>query len=265
MSLPIALCQMVSGENPEENFAQLKDLFHQARAGAGWILFPENTLFQRERGSTPVQGLTLDHPYFQELAELAQKWDKDLLLGSVALQDSQSLTNASVAIDREGKIQVVYRKIHLFDVEVEGAPSQQESALFAPGPRPELMEVRGWKLGLSICYDLRFGELYAHYARQQVDVLTVPSSFLQPTGQAHWETLLRARAIEGQCYVLAPAQAGSFRHGHSLAVDPWGRVLVEAQTAGPEVLFAQLDLDRIQQVRRQIPMAQHRKEITLKW
>ncbi len=268
--LKVALCQMVCGEDLESNFLQLKELFVQASSQADWLFFPENCLFQREKSSSPMQSLGLDHPFLGELSRLAQQQQTDIFLGSIPLREEvtaqqQRPSNASLRVHRSGQVEVVYRKIHLFDVDVEGAPSQRESEQFCPGQGPQLMDCSGWRAGLSICYDLRFAELYAHYAREGVDLLTVPSSFLKPTGRAHWHCLLRARAIESQCYVLAPAQAGPRRYGHSLVVDPWGEIVAEAKTAEPEVLFAELNADRIERVREQIPMAQHRKGITLQW
>jgi predicted amidohydrolase len=162
---------------------------------------------------------------------------------------------------------VVYVKTHLFDVDVEGAPPVRESDHFVGGGGPATVELKGWKFGLSICYDLRFAELYLKYA-EAVDVILIPSAFLVPTGQAHWHVLVRARAIENQCFVAAPAQSGEHTSvasgpsrrtfGHSLVVDPWGAVLLDMEHA-PGAAVVELKRDLIEKARRQIPMQGHRR------
>jgi predicted amidohydrolase len=154
----------------------------------------------------------------------------------------------------------------LFDVEVAGAPPVRESDYFNGGSEARVVEIDGWKFGLSICYDLRFAELYLRYAREKADVILVPSAFLVPTGEAHWHVLLRARAIEAQCFVAAPAQSGEHHsdsqvrktYGHSLVVDPWGKVLAELKES-PQIQVVELDRELITKARRQIPMGGHRR------
>jgi len=162
----------------------------------------------------------------------------------------------------------VYRKIHLFDVDVVGQKPVRESDVFARGTETSVFEIKGWKFGSSICYDVRFPELYLRYAREEVDAILVPAAFLTTTGRAHWEILLRARAIESQAYVLAAAQGGTHQgikggtretHGHSMIVDPWGLIVEEIQDSSEvRVARATLKVDRIEAVRRQIPMKNHR-------
>ena len=157
--------------------------------------------------------------------------------------------------------------MHLFDVDVKGHVAVKESEDYQRGLKPCVKNFLDWKIGLSICYDLRFSELYSYYASKQVDLIVVPSAFLVPTGRAHWHVLLRARAIECQAYVVAPAQCGAhmglnkdkrYSFGHSLIIDPWGEIVCEAGGAIPEVLQADLDKASILRVREQIPMQQHR-------
>ncbi|MEO0337565.1 MAG: nitrilase-related carbon-nitrogen hydrolase [Pseudomonadota bacterium] len=161
-----------------------------------------------------------------------------------------------------------YSKIHLFDVDVEGQKPIRESDDFVAGTAPKIIEIEGWRIGLSICYDIRFSELYLHYVKSGVDLIAIPAAFLPPTGEAHWEVLQRARAIEAQCFVVSSAQSGEHQsvrsgakrvsYGHGLAVDPWGRVLLNM---GTEVGAEQMVLSRslLSRVRGQIPMGSHRK------
>jgi predicted amidohydrolase len=184
------------------------------------------------------------------------------------LKLGDKFSNSTVFLNPNVDPHVVYSKIHLFDVDVEGAPPVRESDHFVNGSGPALIDFRGWKLGLSICYDLRFPELYLNYA-QKADLILVPSAFLVPTGEAHWHVLLRARAIESQCYVAAPAQSGEHvshldsgqvrkTYGHSLIVDPWGRAL-EEMASGLDIRTVELSRTPIEKARRQIPMKAHRR------
>jgi len=266
----VGLVQMSSGEDVEQN---LKDLLQKykilASKNAELVATPENTLFMRIRRNTPMVGFELQSSEMVALQKAVNQHQVPLLLGSIPLKadHSKKVYNATVIIEPEKEPQVLYKKIHLFDVDVEGQPSVRESDVFLPGDGPKVWEFKGFKWGLSICYDLRFSELYSEYAQKEVDVLFVPSAFLVPTGKAHWEVLLRARAVESQCYSLAPAQGGkstgadeAFRetYGHSLAVDPWGQVLLDLDQ---ESLTGVVKLERatIERVRRQIPMKGHRR------
>ena len=159
-------------------------------------------------------------------------------------------------------------KPYLFDVDVVGAPQARESAAFSYGAKAQVITLNGWKIGLSICYDLRFSELYSKYAQKNVDVILVPSAFLVPTGKAHWHSLLRARAIESQAFIVAAAQSGDhqnanaqhrYTYGHSLVVDPWGVVLKDLETPGADLAVVELDSAQLKKVREQIPMAKHRR------
>ncbi|MBY0384530.1 carbon-nitrogen hydrolase family protein, partial [bacterium] len=181
---------------------------------------------------------------------------------------------ASVLIDPSGQKKIVYRKIHLFDVNVQGRVVR-ESDSFCAGSEEAIVDIKGWRVGLTICYDLRFAELFVKYHKQQVDLVLVPSSFLVPTGRSHWQTLLRARAIETQSYVAAPAQVGVHKSvvapslserqtwGESLVVGPWGEILAASssfdQPLSLKPILLELDKEQLQKVRAQIPLLQHRR------
>ncbi|MEQ1723150.1 MAG: nitrilase-related carbon-nitrogen hydrolase, partial [Pseudobdellovibrio sp.] len=187
---------------------------------------------------------------------------------TTAIKEDGKVFNASFMIDKSGNTELLYRKIHLFDIELAGQKPIRESDCFAYGSEPSIFNIVDFKVGSSICYDLRFSELYSVYANAEVDIILVPSAFLVKTGQAHWESLLRARAIESQCYVVASAQAGEHKsaegghkretYGHSMLIDPWGRIQT-VLPAGSGVVFAELEHKEISLVRQQIPMRSHRK------
>jgi nitrilase len=191
-----------------------------------------------------------------------------MMIGSIPFDGGAKPFNATVFLRPGQKPEVVYRKIHLFDVDVPGAPAVRESETFSFGPEVAIVEWRGWKIGLSICYDVRFAELYRHYGRKHVDLILIPSAFLVPTGQAHWDILVRSRAIENQCFVVAAAQSGEHvsasgekRHtyGHSMVVGPWGEKEVELmddQTWG----IARLEKSALEKTRARIPMDDHRRK-----
>ncbi|MES2855153.1 MAG: nitrilase-related carbon-nitrogen hydrolase, partial [Bdellovibrionota bacterium] len=234
------------------------------------VCFPENSLYLRLVEGEKIPPLAIDNEAITRLSRRARELKCFIHIGSVPLKSEGGLYNASLLIDRSGGVHDVYRKIHLFDVDVAGHKPVRESDAFKHGSKPSVFEVNGWKIGSSICYDLRFAELYSGYAKQGVDAIVIPSAFLVPTGKAHWDVLTRARAIESQAYVLAAAQGG--RHvgktgktrdtfGHSVIVDPWG-VVVESLSddfGQRRVLRARLEKARIREVRGQIPMSGHRR------
>jgi predicted amidohydrolase len=231
------------------------------------ILFPENCLYLRVIEGEQIPFFKLDCFEFQNLSELAKKHEVTLHLGSVPLQLEGEIFNSSVWIFADGRIEAGYQKMHLFDIQLEDQKQIRESDVFSYGQRPNMVTLKDWKIGESICYDLRFSELYSIYAKAEVDVILIPSSFLVPTGIAHWQILTRARAIESQCYVLASAQGGqhigkngSIREtfGHSIAISPWGKVLVEIE-APLKWQFLVLNKSENVKVRKQIPMKSHRR------
>lgn len=231
------------------------------------ILLPENCLYMRLKEGEKVQGFDLSESAFKDLAKVAVDKNMAIHLGSLPLKMNGELFNSAVMIQSDGSFKATYQKIHLFDIDLEGHKSVRESDVYRHGQKPSSMDFNTWKIGETICYDLRFSELFHQYAKLGADVIVVPSAFLVPTGQAHWEILLRARAIESQCYILAPAQAGLHKsasgerstYGHSLIVDPWGQILKQGSPNKPEVLWARLEKAKIESVRKQIPMKNHRR------
>ena len=267
--LKIALAQMTSTDRVADNLAQIKNLIAQVPASENVDLFcfPENCLYLRLVEGQKIDGLDLDDSVFAELSRLAIERKCFLHLGASPLKIAGTLYNATVLISPEGKITSPYQKIHLFDIQLQGQSPLRESDIFKHGSKAEVVDIYGWKIGQSICYDLRFSELYSYYASQDCDLILIPSSFLPKTGEAHWEILLRARAIESQAYVAASAQGGTHvghhggtrsTYGHSLLVDPWGLILSEI-TQQPAIEVRLLSKDRIAEVRRQIPMKAHRR------
>lgn len=172
--------------------------------------------------------------------------------------------NRSVLVGPDGRIAAYYDKLHLFDVTLPNGDSYRESSQAQAGAQPVLVHTPLATLGLSICYDVRFPALYRELARAGAEILAVPAAFTRPTGAAHWEILLRARAIENACYVMAPAQAGMHpggreTHGHSLIIGPWGDILAEGNAEGPQVITAEIDRDHLRGVRTQLPVLEHHR------
>ncbi len=285
--LRVGIVQMQSTEDVESNIeAALSAIERVAKKGCDLISLPENALFLRiNRAADKPMQFDLKESFWQRFSELSKKYKTHVLVGSVpyksaardgsdggtaksSAEPSAKPTNSTIWIKPDGSLLATYDKIHLFDVDVVGAPPVRESDTFSHGRDPKIIEINGWRIGLSICYDLRFSELFRQYALAEVDLILVPAAFLVPTGEAHWHLLLRARAIEGQCYAIAAAQAGEHKSqtghsrrtfGHSLAVAPWGEVLFELKENGPAEGVVELTPDRISKVRSQIPMKNHRR------
>ncbi len=262
----VACIQVSAGRDVEPNIASLGNLVRRARdAGAEFILTPENVLMlepKREPKFAKAEDET--HPKaiaaFQDLARETGAW---LLAGSLAVKvpGEDRLANRSYLFDPEGQIVQRYDKIHMFDVNLANGESYKESSQFRPGSKAVLAETPWGRLGMTVCYDLRFPALYRALAQAGARLISIPSAFTVPTGEAHWHTLLRARAIETGCFVLAPAQTGTHAegrrtYGHSLIVDPWGRVLADG---GEDTGFvtAELDLSRIDEARAMVPSLGH--------
>ena len=253
--------QLNSSEDRDENLEKVSRYLQEAaEAGCELVALPE--VFdcfcedQKKYGlaQLPDGGSTL-----RTLSELAAKFTMWVIGGSMILRSSQKdrIWNRSHVIDPNGQVVAVYNKIHLFDVNLSTKSAYQESIHTVPGKDPVLCETPFGKLGLSICYDLRFPELYRSYSSQGASILSVPSAFTQKTGRDHWEPLLRARAIENQCFVLAPNQYGIHTRGletwgHSMIVDPWGVILAQ-KGEGEGLAMAQLDLDSLAEIQRRIP------------
>lgn len=268
----VALAQMTSVNNLEYNFQQIEKIILEcdkksAELKPQIIIFPENSLFFRIDDGEKIQPLSVTDLIFQKLKKLSKTTNTYLHL-TTAMLDSDKVWNASVLISPFDEPRIVYKKIHLFDIALEGQKPIRESDVFANGDVSSVFEIEGIKFGSSICYDIRFAELYSLYAKQSVDVILIPAAFLVKTGKAHWDVLLRARAIENQSYVLAPAQTGRHlstsseqsreTYGHTMAVGPWGDV-IECLSDGVDVLLVNIDPENCRAVRRQIPMQSHRR------
>ena len=266
-----ALCQITSSDDPAENAATLAVMLDEAAAGgAAWALTPEvtNCVSASRTRQRAVLGPLESDPCLLAARDAAARHGMWVLLGSLAVTTDDPdgrFANRSVLLDAEGAVAATYDKIHMFDVAIDAAETYRESAGYRPGDRAVVARTPWGGVGLSICYDLRFAALHRALAQAGAQVLTVPSAFSQVTGAAHWEPLLRARAIETGCWVLAPAQTGTHpatrgrqrrSHGHSLAVAPWGEVVLDAGTA-PGVSFADLDLDAVAEARRRVPSLAH--------
>ena len=269
-----ALVQLCSGDDPAANLAATEALLREAAAGgAGLVLTPECTnivSMDRER-QRAVLGDEAEDATLARLAEVAAELSVWLVIGSLCLKAGGAdgrFVNRSLLIGPDGGVRARYDKIHMFDVALKGGESYRESAAYRPGERAVLVEAAGLRLGMSVCYDLRFPRLYRDLAQAGAEVLSVPSAFTVPTGEAHWHVLLRARAIETGAYVLAPAQWGTHAaasgaprrtYGHSLAVSPWGEVLADAGE-GVGVSFVEVDSGAVARARGMVPSLGHDRD-----
>ena len=263
-----AVIQLSSTSDHERNFREASDLIERAAgSGAQLITTPENTNFLGPHRQKVAQAEQIDGPTCERFGRLAERHQAYLLLGSFNEKgsDESRCHNTSVLFSPQGKILAIYRKIHLFDVDVSDEVRFQESATVEPGEETVCVKTPLAKLGLTICYDLRFPEIYRRLVEDGAEVLTVPSAFTLMTGKDHWYPLLRARAIENQSWVLAPAQSGrhddqGLRHsyGHSLIIDPWGQVRASVGE-GLGWAIAEIDVDRVHATRRAMPISEHRR------
>lgn len=265
----VAAClQVNAGNDLGKNIKVAQDLIGRAvDAGANLVLMPENvTMMEWGRKAILAQAATeQDHKGLETFRETARQHNIWLHCGSlsVSLPDGR-VANRTLVLDPQGEISASYDKIHMFDVNLGDGERYAESSTFAPGDRAVLAQLPWGKLGLTICYDLRFPSLFRALAQAGAKIITVPAAFTQVTGEAHWHTLLQARAIETGSYILAPAQTGIHpvnrkTYGHSLIVDPWGQIL---EDAGTEVGFvsSKIDLELVDRVRKKMPSLDHDKE-----
>jgi deaminated glutathione amidase len=267
----IALYQANTGIDPDRNARDLVAAIEAASEGGATILFtPEMSgLLDRDRGraAAHLRG-EADDPVLAAVRDAAARRGIWIHLGSLALAGERTdgrLVNRGFLIDEQGRVRARYDKMHLFDVDLPTGESWRESAAYAPGERPVVADTPLGALGLSVCYDLRFPDLYRALTDAGATILAVPAAFTVPTGQAHWHILLRARAIEAGAFVVAAAQTGRHEdgretYGHSLVVDPWGRVLLDMGDA-LGVGFAELDLNQVDEVRSRLPAIRHRRPI----
>jgi predicted amidohydrolase len=263
----VAAVQLASGPEPEENVERATVLVRRAaNEGASYIQLPEYFNYRGPTSRYPSVAESIPGATTVRFAALARELGITLHVGSLferapALEKS---FNTSVVIAPSGDIVATYRKVHLFDVNVPGGIEHQESKNIAPGDRLVVTDVEGFSLGMSVCFDVRFPELYRSLCLKGATVLAVPSSFAVATGRVHWATLLRARAIENEAYVIAAAQAGTTSegvssYGHSMIIDPWGEVLGESSIDGEDVLHAVIDLDEVARRRAQIAVFELRR------
>lgn len=273
--MKVAAIQMVSGTQLPANLARARDLMAAAaQAGAELVVLPEYfcLLGQRDTDKLAIQERLGDGPIQSFLAETARELGLWIVGGTLPLSAAQEagadarVYNSTLVYSPQGACVARYDKIHLFRFD-NGRESYDESRTLLSGTQPVTFDLpsrdgQRWRLGLSVCYDLRFPELYRGYAQAGADLLLVPSAFTHTTGQAHWELLLRARAVENLTYVLAAAQGGLHENGrrtwgHSMLLDPWGHVLTE-QAEGEAVVVGEFSMERLQECRMQLPALEHR-------
>ncbi len=266
--MKVAVIQMNSTPDKSANLEQAIRLANEAaRAEAKFLLFPETFNFRSEGNPIDLETVaeSVSGPSIVLMQAIASAHKLWILAGSIAEKSDQEQKyyNTSVLIDPQGQNQAIYRKMHLYDAVLAQA-TMQESKHYLSGSQPVLGTVDTTTVGLSICYDLRFPELYRHYSSKGAMALCAPSSFTTPTGKKHWEVLLRARAIENQCYVLAPNQSGIGAGrvptwGNSMIVNPEGVILARASEMGAEILYADLDFEELSALRQSFPCLQHRR------
>jgi len=266
MKFIVAAVQMVASDDKAANLAEAERRVREAaRQGARVVGLPEVFIWRGEKKREREFAEAVPGPTSTAMARLASELGIHLLAGSILEQipGSQKAYNTSLLFGPTGTLLASYRKIHLFDVDLANGVSLRESATREYGDAVVVAKTDRCVMGLTVCYDLRFPELYRALAHQGAEIIFVPSAFTAYTGEAHWETLLRARAIENQVYVVAPDQYGkspkSFEtHGHSMIVDPWGKVMAELAD-GPGVITAEIDLDYLAKVRAELPALHHRR------
>jgi nitrilase len=264
--MKVACLQMTTGDDLAINLEKVDQLLQSAVAqGVDLVALPENFAFMHPDLLRKQQFARQDCPamVLPFLAAAARKYQLSLIAGSVLLEGQyDKLRNACLVYDQSGTCMGVYTKMHLFDVDLPDG-HYHESAQIEAGVSPLVVQLDEWRLGVSICYDLRFPELYRYYSAQGCNLLSIPSAFTVPTGQAHWEVLLRARAIENQSYVLAPAQIGSHpggrqTYGHSMIIDPWGGIVARANNQAAvvgELIVADIELATVRDIRKKMPAA----------
>ena len=269
-ALKTALIQMRGGRDAARNLDDAEAMIREAAAnGATLIATPEVTnIVERDtKKLKPLLKPQNEDPAPSRFSELARSLQVDLLAGSFAFAGPEGkAVNRSMLFGPDGAVKAIYDKIHMFDVAIGAGEHYRESDSYKPGERAVLAQAGGAVLGLSVCYDVRFAYLYRALAQAGAQVLTVPSAFTRPTGRAHWEPLLRARAIETGSVVIAPAQGGHHEDGRntwgrSMVVSPWGEVIASLDHDEPGVLYAELDLDAVASARKRIPALTHDRTV----
>ena len=260
-TLTAACVQIAATDVLQDNLNKADALIREAAGqGARFVATPEyfSGLHVEGRKTIPVAFDWPEHPVVAHYASLAKELKIRLLLGSVGVNnDNGKIRNRSVLLDENGAVAAFYDKIHLFDVDLGQGRCYRESDTMQAGGKAVVGEVGGLQIGMSVCYDVRFPQLYRHLAQSGADILTVPAAFTKRTGEAHWHVLLRARAVETGCFVIAAGQCGKvknggFQYGHSLIVNPWGEVLADGGEA-EGVVLAELDLAEVAKCREMVP------------
>ena len=270
MSQRIALLQMTSGIAPATNAATVVSAIGAAAMGGATMLFtPEmSALIDRDRKRASSQIVAeADSPFLAEVRAAAASAGIWVAIGSMAvLREDGRWANRSLVIDGAGEVAARYDKIHMFDVDLAGGESWRESNAYAPGEQVVTVATPLGKLGLTICYDLRFPALFEALGRAACDLIAIPAAFTVPTGQAHWHVMQRARAIEATAFMVSAAQVGTHEdgratYGHSLVIDPWGEVLLDMGGATAGLGFAELDPKRVDEVRAQVPSLANKRAL----
>ncbi|MEZ9057212.1 carbon-nitrogen hydrolase family protein [Vibrio pelagius] len=260
----VGLIQMTSGPSPSENLRFLAQEIIKCKAhGAKWVICPENALVFGSKQDYHQHAEPLgDGPLQTQVCDLAKQHRMWIVIGSMPIKTEAGVTTTSVVIDDFGSVVAHYDKLHMFDVDVaDSHKCYRESDIFTPGDRVVTVETPFGHLGLSICYDVRFPHLYSELRNQGAQIMLVPAAFTAVTGEAHWEALLRCRAIETQSWVVAVGQGGTHScqretWGHSMVIDPWGRVVAQLGQE-PESMVVELDTTRCEPIRKNMPIVQH--------
>jgi len=271
--LNLALVQTRTPATPEAALEHARPLILQAATnGAAFILLPEcaNLMEARKEQKALVVTSEDEDVFIRGVRDLAKQLRVDILIGSAIIKSGvdDRAVNRSLLVNTRGEITARYDKIHLFDADTPDGKVYRESASVKPGEQAVVAQTPWGKLGLAICYDVRFAYLFRALARQGADMIALPAAFTVPTGQAHWEVLLRARAIDTGAFVLAPAQGGTHEdgrvtYGHSMVISPWGEIIARLDHDRPAVLEASIDFSEVARARQALPSLQHDREFTV--
>ena len=267
----IALHQMTSSIDPMRNASDMADAIARAAENGSAMYFAPEMSILLDRDRARARQYMADEAHnaaLQSLIAAAARHRIWVHIGSMPILDegAEKLANRSIIISPDGVIAARYDKMHLFDVDLASGETWRESSAYIGGEHPVMVQTPLGLMGLAICYDMRFPDLFSAYAKSGVDILTLPSAFTVPTGEAHWHILLRARAIESAAFVIAAAQCGVHEdgrqtYGHSLVIDPWGTILLDMGSAAG-LAWVDLDLDSMMRVRKQIPVRANRRDIS---
>ncbi len=261
--LRVSTVQVSAGRNVQENLGRLKSLLSKVGA-TDVIALPEVFAVRGSEADYRDNAQVLSGPLAAALSAMAHRHNAWILAGSIIEDAGHTRYNTSILLNRSGEIVASYRKIHLFEAELDTGQTIRETDTYSAGSEPVMVDLEGWRCGMAICYDLRFPELFRRYAAEGAHLFFIPSNFTQRTGKDHWEILIRARAIENQCFVVAPNQcgvnvhSGVESHGHSMIVGPWGDILAQTEE-GERIETVVLNMSDLDKTRRRIPALSHRR------